>query len=160
MRITTTMIDANTDTHLWSENFDRDFGDIFAIQDEIAGEVVDRLEMQISGELILSDRVDPESYALFLQARHLLTRQNRDATAEADRLVGEALAIDPENIAAWLLYVGIDSSKEYWGLMTREDHIEHTRDAMKPGTQARSFQPSGAISFGTTRTKSAAHMAG
>ena len=130
VRVTATMIDANTDTHLWSENFDRDFGDIFAIQDEIAGEVVGRLEMQISGELLLSDRVDPESYALFLQARHLLTRQHRDATAEADRLVGEALAIDPENIAAWLLYVGIDSSKEYWGLMTREDHIEHSRDAM------------------------------
>ena len=130
LRITTTMIDASTDTQLWSENFDRDFGDVFAIQDEIASEVVDRLEMQISGKMPLSDRVDPESYALFLQARHLLDRHSDEAAAEADRLLGEALAIDPANVAAWLLYVQVDGQKQYWGLMTREDRIAHVRDAM------------------------------
>lgn len=130
LRITTTMIDARTDTQLWSEKFDRNFGDIFAIQDEIAGEVVDRLEMQISGMMPLSDRVDPESYALFLQARHLLDRHSGEAATEADRLLGEALDIDPENIAAWLLYDRVNSLQQYWGQMTQEDAVAHVRDAM------------------------------
>ncbi len=131
LRVTTTVIDANTDTQLWSENFDRDFGDIFAIQDEIAGEVVDRLELQIAGKLPAAERVDPESYALHLQARHLLTtRQDSEGTAEAERLLGRALEIDPANVAAWILHWKVYSAMDYWGLLTREEAIALSRKAI------------------------------
>ena len=44
MRITAQLIDARTDRHLWSESFDRELVDIFAIQDEIANAIVSRLK--------------------------------------------------------------------------------------------------------------------
>ena len=131
LRITTTVIDASTDTKLWSENFDRDFGDIFAIQDEIAGEVVDRLEMQISGRLPSADRVDPESYALYLQARHLSGQLSKDATIEADRLLTRSLEIDPSNIAARLFVERIERQKNYWGISTQEEAIANSREAIE-----------------------------
>ena len=131
LRITTSVIDASTDTQLWSENFDRDYGDIFAIQDEIASEVVDRLKMQINGTLPSVNRVDPESYSLFLQARYVTNSHNGEAALEADRLLGESLAIDPTNVAAWLLYYVVDSQKEYWGHSTKEESRAHIREAME-----------------------------
>jgi len=130
LRITAAVIDARTETQLWSEKFDRVFDDIFAIQDEIAGEIVDRLEMQIKGELPRVERVKPESYALYLQARHQLTLQGASATAEADRLLGEALAIDPLNTAGWLLYFELDQLKAYWGLSSRDEALDHSRQAV------------------------------
>jgi TolB-like protein len=130
LRVTTTMIDGRTDTQLWSENFDREFGDIFAIQDEIANEVVDRLELQISGEMPLADRFDPESYSLFLQARHLLQRQRDEGAAEAETLLEEALARDPNNVAALLLYASIYGQNLYWGHLTREQWASQLREKM------------------------------
>ena len=131
LRITTTIIDASTDTQLWSESFDRDFGDVFAIQDEIAAEVVDRLEMQINGTLPSVNRVDPESYSLFLQARHVTNTHNADSALEADRLLRASLEIDSSNVAAWLLYFVVDSQKEYWGHITEEESQAHMREAME-----------------------------
>ena len=131
LRVTTTMIDAKTDTQLWSENYDREFDDVFTIQDEIAGEVVDRLELQISGQLPLADRVDPESYALYLEARHLSQQHNKENVVAADRLLDEALALDADNIAALLLTSRIHRQKEYWGLQTRDEAIAKTGAAME-----------------------------
>ena len=131
LRITTTMIDASTDTQLWSENFDRDFGDIFAIQDEIAGEVVDMLEMQISGKLPSVNRVDPESYSLYLQARYALNSHHGEAVTEADRLLDRALEIDPGNVAAWVLYPTAYSLLDYWGVLTREEAIAFKMEAAR-----------------------------
>ena len=131
LRITATMIDASSDTQLWSENFDRDFGDIFAIQDEIAGEVVDRLEMQISGKLPVAKHVDPESYALYLQAKHLMTLGSDEGTVEADRLIGEAVALDPNNVEAWLLYTNVDYVKHYLGIWTLDEAIAHSREVTR-----------------------------
>lgn len=130
VRITATIIDGRTNTQLWSKRFDRDFGDIFAIQDNIASEVVDRLALQISGSMPVADPVDPESYALFLQARHLLRQHNSAAAAEADRLLGESLAIDPAHVAALLLYRMVDRQRLYWGQVTRNQFIAHLRESM------------------------------
>ena len=130
LRVTTTLIDGRTDTQLWSENFDRDFGDIFAIQDEIANEVVDRMELQISGDMPLADRVDPESYSLFLQARHLLQRHRDAAADEAEGLLEQALALDPNHVAVLLLYIQVYGQKVYWGHMTQAERDTQLRDKM------------------------------
>jgi TolB-like protein len=130
LRITAAVIDARTETQLWSEKFDRVFDDIFAIQDEIASEIVDRLEMQIKGELPRVERVKPESYALYLQAKHQLTLQSASATAEADRLLDQAVSNDPLNTAAWLLYFELDRLKAYWGLSSTDEAVAHSREAV------------------------------
>ena len=58
LRITAQLIDAEDDSHLWSRNFDRDYGDVFAIQDEIAEAVTSALELSLQGEA--KQRIDRE----------------------------------------------------------------------------------------------------
>ena len=49
IRVTAQLIDAETDTHLWSETYDRKLDDVFAIQDEIAEHVVEQLKVTLFG---------------------------------------------------------------------------------------------------------------
>jgi TolB-like protein len=71
VRITAQLIEARSDTHLWSETYDRELDDIFAIQDEISATVVAQLKITLLGEAPKTVEINSEAYALFLQARHL-----------------------------------------------------------------------------------------
>jgi TolB-like protein/Tfp pilus assembly protein PilF len=101
IRITAQLIDARSDTHLWSETYDRKLGDIFATQDEIAARVVDQLKLAILGPAPTVRETDPEAYALFLRARYLRLLGTPDAYEEAVDLYREALGIDPDYPPAW-----------------------------------------------------------
>lgn len=99
LRVTAQLVDARTDSHLWSETYDREFDDVFDIQDEIARSVVDALAVELLGTLPGSRRVDPQAYLLFMQARQML-----DGWGDHDRiheLLQRALAIDPRYADAW-----------------------------------------------------------
>ncbi len=114
VRITAQLIDARSDTHLWSETYDRTLDDIFATQDEIAARVVAQLKLTLLGNETLSVRkTDPEAYALFLQARYLRLQDNPEAYVKALHLYQESLAIDPdyppalEGLAEMYVYHGL-----------------------------------------------------
>ena len=102
VRITAQLIDARSDTHLWSETYDRPLDDIFAVQDEIAAMVVAQLKVKLLGGTPKAKSTDPAAYALYLQGR----QSNRQNTAEGYRqsiaLYKQALAIDPGYVAAWV----------------------------------------------------------
>src|SRR6266480_4123178 len=68
VRITAQLIRAGTDTHLWSQTYDRKLDDIFAIQDEIAADVVKQLKVTLLGAAPKALTTDPEAYTLYLQA--------------------------------------------------------------------------------------------
>lgn len=131
LRITAQMIDPRTDTALWSENFDREFGDIFSILDEIAGQVVDKLEVELRGNRPTSDPVDPEAYALYLRAKNLVNRQNREATLEAEKLLEQSLEIDSRHAAAWLLYTNIYSQRGFFESWSMPEFALKARSAVE-----------------------------
>jgi TolB-like protein len=131
LRITAQMIDARTDTQLWSENFDRDFVDVFAIQDEIAAEVVDKLAVELNGALPTSRAVDPEAYALYLQAKAQLNLQTRQSNNEAEALLEQSLTVDGQQAAAWLLYWDIYGNKIYFDGWTWPEWALHVREAVE-----------------------------
>jgi adenylate cyclase len=102
LRITAQLIEARSDTHLWSATYDRNLDDIFAIQDEIAAEVVSELKVTLLGKDIPKAMgTDPDAYALFLQSRHVTSRYTKEAFAQAEQLLNQALAIDPGYAPAW-----------------------------------------------------------
>ena len=101
VRITTQLIDARSDTQLWSETYDRTLHDVFAIQDEIAGDVVGRLEVTLLGQVQKTEEVDPEAYALILQARHMSRLGSAEGEDRAVTLLQNALAISPNYARAW-----------------------------------------------------------
>jgi TolB-like protein/tetratricopeptide (TPR) repeat protein len=101
VRITAQLIKAGTDTHLWSETYDRKMDDIFKIQDEIAGEVVKELKGKLLGAAPKVRTTDPKAYALYLQARELGRQQTAEALAKSDALFRQVLEIDPRYAPAW-----------------------------------------------------------
>lgn len=108
LRITAQLIDARTDTQLWSQQFDRTLDDVFLIQDQIAAAVVEQLQVSLLGQLPKAKRADPQAYLLYVQARQLFVGTDRDWSA-MERLLKAALEIDPAYADAW---VGLASL--YW----------------------------------------------
>ena len=102
IRITSQLVEARSDTHLWSETYDRELDDIFAIQDEIAETVVGKLEVMLLGEPPNVRETDPEAYALFLQARHLHENPASGAFPKALETYKAALEIDDKYVPAWV----------------------------------------------------------
>lgn len=100
-RITAQLVEATSDTHLWSQTYDRTLDDIFAIQDEIAADVVAQLKVTLLGAARTTRETTPEAYALFLRARHLRRLYTVEHFEKGLALLQEALALDPEYAAAW-----------------------------------------------------------
>ncbi len=113
IRVTAQLIDAETDAHLWSETFDRRLSaeNIFAIQSEIAASILAALKPRIGLDIAqdtpsTSVRTSAvEAYELFLKARALY--QSRRDLGEADHLLEQALAIDPNFADALAIRAGI-----------------------------------------------------
>ncbi|MEK6255129.1 MAG: tetratricopeptide repeat protein, partial [Gemmatimonadales bacterium] len=101
VRITAQLIDARSDTHMWSDTWDRSLDDIFAIQDEIAADVVAQLKVTLVGESPTVEETDPEAYALYLQARQLGRRGSVESVEQSIALYEQALEIEPDYAAAW-----------------------------------------------------------
>ena len=95
LRITAQLIDARTDSHLWSETYDRAVDDIFAIQDDIAGRVVEQLRIELLGEAPAAKRVDPQAYLLRMQARQMIDQLDGNYQRIED-LLEQAIALDPD----------------------------------------------------------------
>ncbi|MGI9263101.1 MAG: hypothetical protein ACR2QR_13735 [Woeseiaceae bacterium] len=117
VRITAQLIQARTDTHLWSETYDRTLDDIFAIQDEIAATVVEKLKVTLLDDVPSAEARDPEAYALALQARYAAREQTEDGLSEAENLYKQALAIDPQYVAAWNALSAVYSNQVLTGLL-------------------------------------------
>ena len=99
VRITVQLIDAETDSHLWAERYDRELADIFAIQDEVTSSIVSILPGRV--EAAASDRVQrkpPENLAAYecvLAGKLLHHRSDRTDNQEALRMLDRAIALDP-----------------------------------------------------------------
>jgi TolB-like protein len=109
VRITAQLIEAATDTHVWSEVYERQLVDIFAIQDEIAAIVADALELEILGPNLHVRRTDPETYRLYLEAHYLANVLGADMAA-AEALLMQALERDPQYVPAWVLLAYVNYS--------------------------------------------------
>ena len=101
VRVTVQLIQTGSDTHLWSQTYDRPLDNIFAIQDEIAAAVVAQLKVTLLGAVPKSTVTDPGAYALFLQGRQFEREGTPDSINQAVEVFQKALAIAPDYVAAW-----------------------------------------------------------
>ena len=100
IRITVQLIDARTDTHLWSETYDRMFVDIFKIQDEISKQVSSELKLKLLNAPSSIVEIDPLAYELYMQARYVVHRYRENRYDEAERLLRKVIEIEPEFVPA------------------------------------------------------------
>jgi serine/threonine-protein kinase len=111
VRINTQLIDARTDLHVWSDTFDREITDLFALQTELARRIAFALRANLSPQEKASLQVHPTSdldaYDLFLRARDLFRWSGygdpRENGERALRLLDEAIARDPQFAVAHCL---------------------------------------------------------
>ena len=129
VRITAQLIKAGTDTHLWSQTYDRKLDDIFAIQDEIAADVVKQLKVTLLGAAPKARTTDPEAYALYLQAVQLGRQFTAEAFLQSDALLRKVLATDPRYAPAWDGLATNLANEAGQGLMPSKEGYAQAREA-------------------------------
>ena len=138
VRITAQLIRAGTDTHLWSQTYDRKLDDIFAIQDEIAADVVKQLKVTLLGAAPKARTTDPEAYALYLQAVQLGRQSTAEAFQQSDALYRKVLAIDPRYAPAWVELARNVYNETGQGLLPSKEGFAQAREAV---TKALAIDP-------------------
>ena len=100
IRITAQLIDALTGHHLFSERYDRELKDIFAMQDEITKKVITALQVKLTaGEMagmIAKGTKNLDAYIKYMQAMEFSSKATKEGNAQAKKILEEALALDPE----------------------------------------------------------------
>ncbi len=100
IRITAQLIDASNGFHLWSETYDRELANIFAVQDEIAAAIVGALQEHLALEVATVPRViaatNTEAHEAYLRGRHLVVQRTRATIEGAVREFEKAIALDPD----------------------------------------------------------------
>jgi TolB-like protein/class 3 adenylate cyclase/tetratricopeptide (TPR) repeat protein len=114
LRITAQLINAVDGDHLWSQTFDREMQEVFAIQDEITREIVDALEMQLVGAgdqpLGKHGTYNPDAYQLYLQARYHFNKFTGEGFKRCIECCKKALEIEPNYAFA---YAALSLSFQY-----------------------------------------------
>jgi TolB-like protein/Tfp pilus assembly protein PilF len=122
VRVNVQLINADTDEHLWAEDYDRDLTDVFAIQTDLAQKIARELQAKLSptekAQIERKPTENSEAYFAFLQAHDLCTRPDklRPTIEKAEQLYEQATRLDP------------DFARAFAGLAWVHDWIYHTYD--------------------------------
>jgi serine/threonine protein kinase/tetratricopeptide (TPR) repeat protein len=123
LRVTAQLVNVADGYHLWSERFDRQLEDVFAIQDEIAGSIVKALRLVLSEDekraIEKSPTVNVQAYEYYLRGRQYFHQWSRTSIQYARRMFERAIEIEPEYALAYtgiadccaFLYMYWDGSK-------------------------------------------------
>ncbi len=131
LRITAQLIEAGSDTHRWSETYDRELVDVFDIQDDIAATVVEELKSTLLGNAPKSTRIDEEAYTLVLQARYVWWRRAEGDEQKALELYQQAVDIDPNYARAWTGLVSPYLVAIQRNRIGREEGLRRAREAVE-----------------------------
>ncbi len=145
LRITAQLIQADTGYHLWSETYDRELDDVFAIQDEISAAIGEALRVELklgTGEQAEAPRVAESSntaaYEAYLSGRHLINQRGRSNISQAVEELKRAVRLDPDFAPAhaWMAIAWVmmlDSPSTYGDLSlaeVRERATPHVEKAL------------------------------
>ena len=153
IRVTAQLIEADTGYHLWSGNFDRNLDDVFAIQDEIASEVVSALRVSLLGEsaekLTQHETDSVDAYTEYLLAINDVNEYTFESMRRAEQRFLNALNADPDFAIAWArlgeLYLDI---RDFGAGDSREMNAK----AQDAGSRALNIDPDSAIAISVLAT--------
>jgi adenylate cyclase len=130
LRITVQLINAHNGYRLWSERFDREPDDIFAIQDEIASSVVDALGLSLTRReerrLLKRSTSNVPAYEFYLRGRKLFQKWTRQNIELARKMFQRAIELDPDFAGAW---AGLATAHVHLFGCDNEPHLEKAREA-------------------------------
>jgi TolB-like protein/Tfp pilus assembly protein PilF len=115
IRITAELTKATDGFQLWSQTYDREIKDIFAVQDEIARATTEALQLKLlgsNGQQVASNlrRANPEAYQAYLQAQYFSVRgQNKEDLGKALTYADQAINLDEKYAPAWALRASVQN---------------------------------------------------
>jgi TolB-like protein/Tfp pilus assembly protein PilF len=142
VRVNVQLIDANTDEHIWANDYDRDVTDVFAIQSDLAREIANALQAKLSpaekSQMTRKPTENGEAYLAFVQAHDLSCAYEDPAKLkQSEQLYQRAVDLDPNFALALARY----SQLESWMLRTHEGTSEHRERARSLAERALQLQP-------------------
>ena len=142
VRLNVQLIDANTDEHVWANDYDRDVTDVFAIQSDLAREIANMLQAKLSpaekSQMTRKPTENGEAYLAFVQA-HDLSCAMEDLTKlkQSEQLYQRAIELDPNFALAFARY----SQLESWMVRTHDASSDHREKARTLAERALQLQP-------------------
>jgi adenylate cyclase len=137
LRITAQLVNVVDGYHLWSERYDRELKDVFAIQDEIARSVAERLKLSLEGDraeqLVKAGTKNLEAYQLYLKGRALLYRRGI-AIPRAAQCFSRAVQLDPNYALAWAGLADTYTTLGYYGVAPPETCMSQGIEAARRAT--------------------------
>ena len=127
IRVTVQLIQVSDDSPLWSETWERKFENVFEIQDEIAGQVVNALKIQLVDELPHVYVTDPQAYELYLKALPLFDERTEVSVSNAEALLLQLLEIDPEYAPGLVLLGESELFYSSWVIRPLDQSYERAR---------------------------------
>jgi len=128
VRITAQLINADNGLHVWADRYDRELDNIFALQDEVGQKIVEALKLKLTGtdkrRLAHKGTSNVVAYDLYLQGRESESLFSPDSLAEALRLYGQAIEIDPNYSDAYARMANVHVVQVTLGLV---DDVESAR---------------------------------
>ena len=135
LRVNVQLINAADGYHLWSERYDRDMDDVFAVQDEIARTVVAKLKVELLGvgdaPLVTRPTDNLEAYNLVLKGRYYRVRLTVKAIEKSLQCFTQALAIAPDYAAAHAGVAGAHVVQAMFGGATPHDVMPRAQEAAR-----------------------------
>jgi TolB-like protein/DNA-binding winged helix-turn-helix (wHTH) protein/thioredoxin-like negative regulator of GroEL len=150
VRITAELTKASDGFQLWSQTYDRNIKDIFAVQDEIAWAATEALQVKLLGSngepipLTLGS-ANPEAYEAYLQGRYILRQgHNKEALEKALAYADQAIKLDEKYAPAWALRATVKTRMAGFSLI---DMTEGYRSARDNAERAISLDPNSASGY-------------
>ena len=131
LRVTAQLVKASDGYHVWSQRFDREMTDVFAIQDEISQAIVEKLRVRLAGDrpLVKRHTEDVDAHHLFLRGRHSVLRMTPESLAKGREYLEQAVALDPDYALA---YAGLAEQRFFsmiWGHMEPKQALLEMKSA-------------------------------
>jgi len=154
VRITAQLIDASNGFHLWSQTYDRDLKDIFAIQDEIAHAIATQLKVKLGVAQAESgarpDTTDLAAYEMYLKGMQLWQARGVDNMIEAHRLFLAAVARDPKFAKAWAGVALSETMRPDWLGVPNAEALPKAQDAAERALALDPLLPEAFAALGNT----------
>jgi TolB-like protein/Tfp pilus assembly protein PilF len=132
LRVTVQLINVQDGFHLWSEKYDRNADDIFAIQDEVALAVTEKLKVTLleaeKTKIIKTPTRNTEAYELYLKGRFYVNRRGT-SIATAIHYFERAIALDPQFALAHTGYADANLMAAFYGLVPAKDVLLKAKNA-------------------------------
>ena len=147
------MIDASDGSHLWSERYDRDMTDVFAIQDEISQAIAEKLRLQLSrGKTLVKGQTENiEAHNINLKGRFHLFKLTPEGLAKSKECFEQAIAMDPNYASPWHGLAAMYGTSAILGIAPPKSVIEQSRRAILKALELDNNLPEGHAHMGGMR---------